>query len=92
MLSVLALVAVANHQLVTPARAADLSQGQIDEQFTCSGTGTWHFVNNQVGVVLPPGTLAAIFTCGTETATAYKVNPTTVRGRDYWRLHACVRI
>ena len=89
LLSVLALVAVANHQLVTPARAAVLED---PVGITCNGTGTWHFVNNQVGAVLPPGTLIATFSCGPETATAFKVNPTTVRGRDYWRLHACVRI
>ena len=73
-LSVLALVAVANHQLVTRARAADLNPGQVGA-FTCNGIGTWHFVNNQVGAVLPPATLIAIFSCGTETATAFKVNP-----------------
>src|SRR5260370_8870508 len=68
LLSVLALVAVAPHQ----ARAADLSN---DIGATCNGTGTWHFVNNQVGVVLPPGTLVATFSCGIETVTAFKVNP-----------------
>jgi len=75
LLSVLALVAVANHQLVTPARAADLSPEQIAEQFNCPGTGTWHFVNPQVGAVFPPATLVAVFSCGTEGVTAFKVNP-----------------
>ena len=44
LLSVLALVAVAHHQLATRARAATLSNGSLQ---TCNGTGTWHFVNPQ---------------------------------------------
>ena len=73
LLSVLALVAVANHQLVTPARAANLEN---DIGATCNGTGTWHFVNNEVGAVLPPGDLIAVFSCGKkEGVTAFKVNP-----------------
>src|SRR6516164_2270949 len=72
-LSVLALVAVANHQLVTPARAAVLED---PVGITCNGTGTWHFVNDQVGAVLPPGDLIAVFSCGKkEGVTAFKVNP-----------------
>jgi len=70
LLSVLALVAVAHHQLVTPARAADLNPGNIGA--TCNGTGTWHFVNNQVGPGQPAGTLVATFSCGIETVTAFK--------------------
>jgi len=73
LLSVLALVAVAHHQLVTRAGAADLNPGNVGA--TCNGTGTWHFVNNQVGALLPPGTLVATFSCGPETVTAFKVNP-----------------
>jgi len=72
LLSALALVAVANHQLVTPASAADLSN---DIGATCNGTGVWHFVNNHVGVLLPAGTLTANFSCGSVTVTAFKVNP-----------------
>jgi hypothetical protein len=74
LLSVLALVAVALalHQLVTQVRAADLTN---DIGATCNGTGVWHFVNNQVGAVLPPGTLTANFSCGSVTVTAFKVNP-----------------
>lgn len=71
LLSALALIA-ANHHLVTPARAADLTN---DIGATCNGTSVWHFVNNQVGAVLPPGTLTANFSCGSVTVTAFKVNP-----------------
>ena len=66
LLSVLALVAVAQ------ARAADLKN---DIGATCNGTGTWHFVNNQVGFFGAAGTLTATFSCGTQTVTAFKVNP-----------------
>jgi len=72
LLSVLALVAVAHYQLVTPALAADLKN---DIGATCNGTGTWHFVNNQVGFFGAPGTLTVTFSCGTQTVTAFKVNP-----------------
>jgi hypothetical protein len=63
LLSVLALVAVANHQLVTPACAADLNPGQVNT-FSCNGDGIWHFVNNQTGTT-SPGTLTVTFSCGT---------------------------
>src|SRR5262245_8684132 len=65
LLSVLALVAVANHQLVTPARAANLNPG--NKGATCNGDGVWHFVNNQTGGQQTPGTLTVIFSCGTVT-------------------------
>jgi hypothetical protein len=72
LLSVLALVAVANHQLVTPARAAELKN---DIGTTCPlGAGTWHFVNNQVGPATA-GTLTVTFSCGTQVVTAVKVEP-----------------
>ena len=71
-LSVLGLVAVAHHQLVTPARAAVLED---PVGIRCNGIGTWHFANNQVGALMPPGDLIAVFSCGTETAIAFKVNP-----------------
>ena len=63
LLSVLALVAVPYHQLVTPARAADLNPGQVGA-FSCNGTGIWHFVNNQTGTTTP-GLLTVTFSCGT---------------------------
>ena len=71
-LPVLALVAAAHLPLVIPARAAELSN---DIGSTCNGTGVWHFVNNQVGAVLPAGTITVTFSCGTVMATAFKVNP-----------------
>ena len=54
-------------------RAAELNPGNIGA--TCNGTGTWHFVNNQVGFFGAAGTLTATFSCGTQTVTAFKVNP-----------------
>ena len=77
LLSVLALVAVANHQLVTPARAADLNPGNIGA--TCNGDAIWHFVNNQTGTTTP-GTLTVTFSCGTITGVPpTKINPNGVQ-------------
>jgi hypothetical protein len=76
LLSVLALVAVANHQLVTPARAAELNPGNVGA--TCNGTGSWHFVNNQTGTTTP-GMLQVTFSCGTFTVGPSKVNPNGVQ-------------
>jgi len=77
LLSVLALVAVANHQLVTPARAADLTNGFGD---TCNGTGTWHFVNPQADGACVD--LTVTFSCGgtivEETVTPFKCNTNTI--------------
>src|SRR6516165_2217088 len=75
LLSVLALVAVANHQLVTPARAATLAN---DQGARCNGTGSWHFVNNQTGTTIP-GVLTATFDCGTFVVGPSKVNPNGVQ-------------
>jgi len=83
-LAVLVLVALGHHQLVRVSTnrlntnlvpAADAAELSNDQGARCVGTGTWHFVNNQVGAVLPPGTLTATFSCGTEQVTAFKVNP-----------------
>jgi hypothetical protein len=53
--------------------AAELSN---DQGASCNGTGTWHFVNNHVGAVLPAGTITVDFTnCPTEVASAFKINP-----------------
>ena len=71
MVLALALIAIGHHQFtsrnmrtdrVPLAEAADLqlSSGAGD---TCSGTGTWHFVNPQSGGVCSP--LTVYFSCGT---------------------------
>jgi hypothetical protein len=59
--------------MVTPARAASLSNGSAQ---TCNGTGTWHFVNPQNGGDCEP--LTVVFSCGgtlvQETATVRQCN------------------
>ena len=79
LLAVLVLVAVGHHQLlrmskqalntnlVTPVEAATLqaSSGAGD---SCTGTGTWHFVNPQSGGICAP--LTVMFSCGTFTQTS----------------------
>lgn len=71
LLAVLVLVAVGHHQLVQMSRqalntdlvpaaeAASLSNGSSQ---TCSGAGTWHFVNPQNGGDCEP--LTVVFSCG----------------------------
>lgn len=54
----------------SPALAANLSNGSGQ---TCTGSGTWHFVNNQTGGA-PAGTLNATWSGGdTCTVVASKV-------------------
>lgn len=59
-LVLLALAGMLHHQwdMVTPARAAVLQNGSGQ---SCSGTGTWHFVNNQTGGACGSG-ITAVFT------------------------------
>jgi hypothetical protein len=62
--------------IVTPASAATLSNGSLQ---TCSGTGTWHFVNPQNGGDCEP--LTVDFTCDgnivEKTATVRQCNTNT---------------
>jgi len=53
------------------AFAADLSNGNDQ---SCTGDGSWHFVNNQTGRNAPAGTLTVIFTSGTQMVAASTVN------------------
>jgi hypothetical protein len=84
-LVLLAVVGVVHHVymgtsggsgIVTPALAATLSNGASQ---TCSGTGTWHFVNPQNGGDCEP--LTVVFSCGgtlvQETATVRQCNTNT---------------
>jgi len=88
LLAVLALVAVGRHQLlqmstkalntqlVPVAEAATLSNGSLQ---SCTGTGTWHFVNPQSNGDCEP--LTVVFSCGgnivSETATVRQCNTNT---------------
>jgi len=44
---------------------------------TCDGTGSWHFVNNQIGSATS-GSITAVFSCGTFTSAQSKVTPGTI--------------
>ena len=70
-----AVLGVALAVASSSAFAAELSNG-IGE--SCSGDGTWHFVNNQTGGTQTPGTLTATFVDAhgntySQTVNAYKV-------------------
>src|SRR5437868_3186175 len=73
MMVVLALVAIGHHQLVSrnmnlvPAAEAASLQASSGAGDSCTGTGTWHFVNPQSGGICSP--LTVTFSCGTVTQT-----------------------
>ena len=70
MMVVLALVAIGHHQLVSrnmktdlvPAAEAASLQASSGAGDSCTGTGTWHFVNPQSGGICAP--LTVTFSCG----------------------------
>jgi hypothetical protein len=65
-----ALATAATFAAVVPVAAATLSNGSGQ---ACSGSGTWHFVNNQTGGAAA-GTITAVFSGGqTVTVAASKV-------------------
>jgi len=68
------------------AMAANLHTDHVGT--TCADGGTFHFVNNQTGGILTPGTLTANFTGGTVVATADHVN----RGTQHWTIEAVGRL
>ena len=73
MMVVLALVAIGHHQLVSrnmnlvPAAEAASLQASSGAGDSCTGTGSWHFVNPQSGGICSP--LTVTFSCGTVTQT-----------------------
>src|SRR5579864_4592193 len=79
LLAVLVLVAVGHHQLtqmsrqalntqLVPAAEAATLQASSGAGDSCTGTGTWHFVNPQSGGICAP--LTVLFSCGTVTQTS----------------------
>ena len=68
--------------LAIPATAIAATLHPAHVGTTCSEGGTFHFVNNQVGGLLPAGTLTANFSGGQVVALADHITP----GTQHWTI------